>query len=87
MLYMVIENFKNGDAAPVGKRFRSQGRMLPDGVRYHASWMDASGARCFQIMETSVPDSLREWMGHWSDLVDFEVIPVKTSAEFWGGKS
>jgi hypothetical protein len=27
MLYMVIERFKNGDAAPVYRRFRERGRL------------------------------------------------------------
>ena len=26
---------------------------------------------------------VREWMGNWSDLVDFEVIQVMTSVQFW----
>src|SRR5271168_3411748 len=51
MLFMVIETFQGGDPNPVGERFRLQGRMLPEGVVYLASWMEASGARCFQIME------------------------------------
>jgi hypothetical protein len=33
MLYMVIERFKNRDALPIYRRFREQGRMLPDGLR------------------------------------------------------
>ncbi|PYX15077.1 MAG: hypothetical protein DMG87_19035 [Acidobacteria bacterium] len=51
MLFMVIENFRNGDAVAVGKRFKQSGRMLPEGVDYQASWVDSGGMRCFQIME------------------------------------
>jgi len=83
MLFMVIERFKNRDAGPVGERFRRQGRMLPEGVAYHASWMDSSGARCFQIMEAPHVDSLAPWISRWDDLVDFEIVPVLTSADFW----
>jgi hypothetical protein len=83
MLFMVIERFKNGDAGPVGERFRRQGRMLPEGVAYHASWMDSSGDRCFQIMEAPHVESLASWISHWDDLVDFEIVPVLTSADFW----
>ena len=83
MLFMVIERFKNGDAGLVGERFRRQGRMLPEGVAYHASWMDSSGARCFQIMEAPHVDSLAPWISRWDDLVDFEIVPVLTSADFW----
>jgi len=83
MLYMVIERFKNGDAKPIGARFKHQGRMLPDGVVYHSSWVDALGLRCFQIMEAPNAELLDAWMAHWKDLVDFEVVPVFTSADFW----
>lgn len=83
MLSMVIERFKSGDARAVGERFRQRGRMMPDGVLYHASWMDAAGARCFQIMEAPDLAALQQWTAHWDDLVDFEIVPVQTSAEFW----
>ena len=83
MLFMVIEHFKNGDPRPVGDRFRRNGRMLPDGVAYLASWIDSPNSRCFQILEASDLESLDPWIAAWSDLVDFEVVPVQTSAEFW----
>ena len=83
MLFMVIERFKPGSQAIIGARFRQHGRMLPDGITYHASWVEPSGARCFQIMETASPELLQTWISRWSDLVDFEIIPVRTSAEFW----
>jgi hypothetical protein len=82
MLYMVIERFPQG-VAPVGDRFKSRGRMMPDGLTYHSSWIDEGGTVCFQIMETSDVALLDEWMANWADLVDFEVMPVVTSATFW----
>jgi hypothetical protein len=57
--------------------------MLPKGVIYHASWMDAAGVRCFQIMEAPEFASLEPWMKRWDDLIDFEVVPAVTSADFW----
>ena len=83
MLFMVIEHFKNGDPKPVGERFKHSGRMLPEGVIYYASWMDSRNSRCFQIMEAPDRESLEPWTAAWDDLVDFEVVPVQTSAEFW----
>ena len=81
MLFMVIEHFKN--PKPIGERFQRSGRMLPEGFIYHASWIDSKNARCFQIMEAPDRDSLNPWIAAWQDLVDFEVMPVLTSAEFW----
>jgi hypothetical protein len=83
MLFMVIERFKDGAVGRIGERFRNSGRMLPDGVVYQASWMDSAGTRCFQVMEAPRPELLNEWTSRWEDLVDFEIVPVQTSSEFW----
>jgi hypothetical protein len=83
MLFMVIERFKNGEAKPIGERFHRQGRMLPEGVSYHASWVDPANARCFQIMEAPRIELLNSWISRWEDLIDFEIAPVLTSGEFW----
>jgi hypothetical protein len=86
MLFMVIEHFKNGDLQAVADRFSRCGRMLPEGVEYHASWIDAPNSRCFQIMRSPGRDSLDPWIAAWDDLVDFEIVPVETSAEFWAAR-
>ena len=81
MLYMVIECFKDGDAVSVYQRFQDQGRMLPTGLHYHSSWVEESFGRCFQLMECDDSSLLQEWISRWDDLVDFEVVPVRTSEE------
>jgi Protein of unknown function (DUF3303) len=81
MLYMVIERYRNGDAVPVYRRYRERGRLAPDGVRYVNSWVVPDLTTCYQVMETSERELLDQWMAAWSDLVDFEVVPVITSAE------
>jgi hypothetical protein len=81
MLYMVIETFRNGDAAPVYRRFRDDGRLAPDGLEYVSSWVDERLERCYQVMETDDRALLERWMDNWRDLVDFEVHPVMTSKE------
>ena len=49
MLYMIVETFRGGDPLPVYRRFREQGRMAPEGLRYVASW---------------VTDESIDWMPH-----------------------
>jgi hypothetical protein len=83
MLFMVIEHFRNNDPNPVRERFLKQGRMLPEGVVYHASWIDPQKARCYQLMEAPDLDKVRHWAQAWDDIVDFEIVPVLTSQEFW----
>ncbi len=79
-LYMVIEHFKDGNALPVYRRFRDRGRLAPDGLSYISSWVDVDLRRCYQIMETDDRALLDQWIANWSDLVDFEVHAVITSA-------
>ena len=80
MLYMILEHFK-GDPVPVYRRFRDRGRLAPDGLRYISSWVTSDLQRCFQLMECEDRRLLHEWIDQWKDLVDFEVVPVVTSAE------
>ena len=80
MLFLIIEHFKDANPVPVYRRFRDQGRMMPPGLSYVSSWVTQDFARCYQIMECETRGPLDEWLGKWSDLVDFEVLPVMTSA-------
>jgi hypothetical protein len=84
MLFMVVERFKN--TAEVGRRFQRQGRMLPANVTYHASWIDPKTQRCFQLMEAPHREALEPWARAWIDLMELEIVPVVTSAEFWQGQ-
>ncbi len=81
MLFMVIEHYRNGDPSPVYARFRERGRLAPDGLQYISSWVTHDLAHCYQIMETQDRALLDQWIANWSDIVDFDVIPVMTSAE------
>jgi len=81
MLFMIVEQFRNGDAVPIYRRFRERGRMEPDGVRYISSWVTEDMRRCFQVMEAESRGQLDQWMDRWKDLVQFDVVPVITSAQ------
>jgi hypothetical protein len=81
MLFLIIERFKNGDAVPVYRRFRDRGRMAPPGLTYVSSWVTTDHTRCYQVMESSDRALLDDWIARWSDLIDFEVLPVITSAD------
>ena len=81
MLYMIVEHFHEGDPLPVYRRLREGGRGLPAGLQYVSSWVTADMSRCYQVMETDQRELIDEWTGYWSDLVEFEVIPVITSNE------
>ncbi len=57
--------------------------MMTDDLVYHSSWIDAENARCFQVMEAASAEMLNAWTSCWDDLIDFEIIPVLSSHEYW----
>jgi hypothetical protein len=80
MLYMVIEHFKGG-ASQIYRRLREKGRMMPAGLEYISSWIDLDLKTCYQLMQTKDDSLFALWTQNWKDLIDFEIVPVRTSAE------
>ena len=80
MLYMIIERFHPGKVKALYKRFEEKGRLMPEGVNYINSWINEDVTICYQVMEANDFSKLHEWISNWIDLVDFEIIPVITSA-------
>lgn len=81
MLFVIVETFRNADPVPVYRRFRDRGRLAPDGLSYVASWVSDDLTRCWQVMECADRALLDEWIARWSDIVEFEVIPVMASSD------
>ena len=81
MLFMVIERFRNCDAKAVYRRFHEKGRMMPEGLKYVGSWIEANFDRCFQLMECHDACLFQKWVVQWQDLIEFEIIPVVPSKE------
>lgn len=79
MLYMVIEHLK--DAPAIYQRLREKGRLMPEGLEYVSSWIDRDLKTCWQVMSTEDESIFQRWIDNWKDLVDFEIVPVRTSAE------
>ena len=79
MLYMVIERFK--DAPAIYQRLREKGRMMPEGLGYVSSWIDLDFKVCWQLMQTEDFALFDRWIANWNDLIDFEIVPVRTSTE------
>jgi hypothetical protein len=81
VLYLVIEKYAHGPE-PVYARASERGRLLPPGLTYVESWVEERDlSRCFQLMDTEDPSLFDEWIANWSDLVEFEIVPVISSHE------
>ena len=81
MQYLIIEKFKKNKIKQVYKRFEEKGRLMPVGLHFVNSWITEDVTVCYQVMETDDRNKLNQWISAWSDLVDFEVIPVITSQQ------
>ena len=81
MLFMVIETFRGQDVKAVYRHFRDRGRMMPDGLSFVGSWVEASGSRCFQLMECGDVTLLQRWVAEWSPLIEFEIVPVAPGSD------
>jgi len=79
MLFMVVERFK--DAPGIYRRLREKGRMIPEGLEYVSSWIDVDMKICWQLMRAEDKSLFQRWIENWKDLTDFEIVPVRTSAE------
>jgi hypothetical protein len=76
MLFMVIERFRGQDGKAVYRKLRDEGRALPEGLKFVASYVTADLGRCFQLMETDDVTTFQRWIADWSEVVEFEVVPV-----------
>jgi hypothetical protein len=81
MQFMIIEHFRQHQLKEMYNRFETKGRMLPEGVHYINSWIDENVNTCYQVMESDSIEKIQEWISHWHDLVDFEIIPVISSSQ------
>jgi len=79
----VVEKCKNQDGKAVYRKLQ-QGRGLPDGLEFVASYVTADLGRCFQLMGADDVTLFQRWIADWQGVVEFEVVPVvegKTTRE------
>ncbi|MER8843931.1 MULTISPECIES: DUF3303 domain-containing protein [Mesorhizobium] len=81
MQFIVIEDFTGSDRKEIYRRFRDRGRLKPEELVVHHSWIAADMSRCFLLVESDDVTSLQRWVIEWADLVEFEIVPVATSKD------
>ena len=77
---MIIEDFGKSGAERVYDRFDRRGRLMQPGLEYVNSWVEVGLRKCYQVVEAEDRGPVDAWTANWSDLVDFEVIEVVSSA-------
>ena len=73
---MVIETFRDRNGEAIYQRLREKGRMMPEGLTFINSWVAADLGRCFQLMACDDVAKFQQWIAQWSDLIEFEIVPV-----------
>ena len=68
-------------AVAVYRRFREEGRLLPEGLTYVGSRVEANRDRCFQLTECDDARLLQQCLARRRDVADFEFVPVVPSQE------
>ena len=81
MKYMIFETFKPGKVKEIYQRLEEKGRMQPEGLTYINSWIDENMEKCYQVMETDSIKKIHQWISNWDDVMEFEIVPVISSAE------
>ncbi|MDA9008768.1 DUF3303 domain-containing protein [Alphaproteobacteria bacterium] len=81
MNFMVIEHFPSGGIQSIYERFRENGRMMPEGLEFVSSWVTADLSTCYQVMKADDVTLLQQWVAAWSDLAEFEILPVTSGSE------
>ena len=52
-----------------------------EGLEYVSSWIDLDFKICYQLMSTRDFALFDKWIDNWRDLMEFEIIPVRSSTE------
>jgi len=81
MLFIVIEKFRDRNGEAIYRRLREKGRMMPEGLAFINSWVASDLGRCFQLTSCDDVAKFQTWIANWSDLMEFEVIPVVEGKE------
>ena len=81
MQFMVVERFRGQDAKAIYRRLKERGRMMPEGLVFVSSFVAADFSRCFQLMECEDITLLQRWVAQWSDVMEFEIVPVVAGKE------
>jgi len=76
MLFISIYTFRPAQRNEAVSRFLETGGPPPEGVKMLGRWHDAGLHRGFALAEANDIEAVAKWCHDWSDLLDFEVVPV-----------
>jgi hypothetical protein len=81
MLFMSIYTYQPGQRNEIIKRRLERGTAVPEGVKVIGEWTDIGGHRGFMVFEAQDPKVIMGTTLAWSDLLEFEIVPVIETEE------
>lgn len=76
MLFIITYAFAPDVRNAAQERFKKTGGMPGEGVRMHGRWHAIGGGHGYLLAESSDGVAIGKWMQEWTDILEFEVIPV-----------
>jgi hypothetical protein len=81
MQFMIIYTFNPGVRKAAQDRFKSTGGLPGPGATMVGRWHAVGGNRGFVLCESNDSVAIGKWMQDWTDLLEFEVIPVNNDED------
>jgi hypothetical protein len=81
MLFMTIYTWEPAQRNEIVKRRLETGLTISKETKVIGEWTDLGGGRGFLLFETGDPKVMIEATMRWSDLMEFETVPVIQTEE------
>ena len=81
MQFMVTYVFSPDARNAAQERFKKTGGQPGAGVKMLGRWHAIAGCHGFVLAESNDGVAIGKWMQEWTDLLEFDVIPVNTDED------
>jgi hypothetical protein len=81
MLFMVSYSLRPDVRDITQNRFKTTGGLPGAGVKMLGRWHAVGGNRGYTLAESSDGIALGKWLQDWTDLLEFDVVPVNTDED------
>jgi hypothetical protein len=81
MLFMNVYTIEPAQRNEVLKMLLEKGLTIPEGFKVIGEWTSLAANRGFMLFETDDPKTLLAAKFAWTDLMNFEIVPVIETKE------
>ncbi len=81
MQFMITYSFGPEVRDETQARFKKTGGLPGEGVKMLGRWHSIGGHHGFLLAESNDGVAIGKWMQEWTDLIEFDVIPVNNDED------